>query len=252
MNRILIVEDEKPAAERISSLLRETDPAAEIIGFTDSVSSTISWMQNNPHPDLILLDIQLGDGLSFDIFKSVTTQSFIIFTTAYDEYALKAFKLNSIDYLLKPVQTDDLKAAYEKFNRLKGTTPTFDVSEVINLIEKQKSKYKARFIINVGNKLVTVETKYIACFYSMEKSTYLKTFERKDYPLDFSLDSLEKMVDPNLFFRINRQALLHYEAIKTIHVLSKSRIKLDLEFKHEGDTYVSFAKSPDFRKWLDR
>lgn len=252
MNRILIVEDEKPAANRISSMICEIDPEAEIAGFADSVSSAIKWIQNHPHPDLILLDIQLGDGLSFDIFKIIKTESFIIFTTAYDEYAIKAFKLNSIDYLLKPVRKSDLEAAYEKFNRLKGIPSSFDVNDVLDLIEKQKSKYKSRFIINMGNKLVTIEINQIAFFYSLEKSTFLTTFEEKEYPLDYSLNNLEKMVDPDTFFRINRQTLMNFNSIKTIHVLSKSRIKLELKIKHEGDTFVSFAKSSDFRKWLDR
>ncbi|MFB6317940.1 LytR/AlgR family response regulator transcription factor [Saccharicrinis sp. FJH54] len=252
MNRILIVEDEKPAANRISTLLREIDPDAEIAGFTDSVSGTIQWLNQHPHPDLILLDIQLGDGLSFDIFRTIETDSFIIFTTAYDEYALKAFQLNSVDYLLKPVKKADLAAAYEKFMRFKGTPQIFKVEEIVNFIEKQKSSFKSRFIINIGNKLVTVETKQIACFHTLEKNTFLTTFEGKNYPVDFSLDNIEKMVNPDLYFRINRQTLLHFDAIKTIHVMSKSRIKLDLNIELDSDTYVSFAKSPEFRKWLDR
>ncbi|MFC0878652.1 LytR/AlgR family response regulator transcription factor [Saccharicrinis sp. FJH2] len=252
MNRILIVEDEKPAANRISTLLREIDPDAEIAGFTDSVSGTVHWLNQHQHPDLILLDIQLGDGLSFDIFRTIETDSFIIFTTAYDEYALKAFQLNSVDYLLKPVKKADLAAAYQKFMRFKGTPQTFKVEEIVKFIEKQKSSFKSRFIINIGNKLVTVETKQIACFHTLEKNTFLTTFEGKNYPVDFSLDSVEKMLNPDHYFRINRQTLLHFDAIKTIHVMSKSRIKLDLNIELDSDTYVSFAKSPEFRKWLDR
>ena len=252
MNRILIVEDEKPAANRISSLIKEVDPNAEIAGFTDSVSGTVQWMNQNPHPDLILLDIQLGDGLSFDIFRTVQTDSFIIFTTAYDEYALKAFQLNSVDYLLKPVKKTDLAVAYEKFTRFKGLPRPFNIQEIVNYIEKQKNNFKSRFIINIGNKLITVETRNIACFHTLGKSTFLTTFEGKNYPVDFSLDAVEKMVDPETYFRINRQTLLHFDAIKTIRVMSKSRIKLDLNIDLDEDTYVSFAKSPDFRKWLDR
>lgn len=252
MNRILIVEDEKPAANRLVSLVKEIDSGAVVCGICDSVSATIQWLKQNPHPNLILLDIQLGDGLSFDIFKSIHTQSFIIFTTAYDAYALKAFQLNSVDYLLKPVKKTELQAAYEKFQRFKGATPQLDIQHVISFLEQQNHSYKSRFIINIGNKLITVETKQIACFYTLEKSTFLSTFAGKSYSLDYSLDNLEKMVAPEHFFRINRQMLLRYEAIKTIQVMSKSRIKLVLNVKLESDTYVSYAKSPEFRKWLDR
>ena len=252
MNRILIVEDEKPASERLSKLLCEIDPNAKICGFTDSLSSTVKWLQTNEHPDLIMLDIQLGDGLSFDLFKSVQPKSYIIFTTAYDEYALKAFKFNSVDYLLKPIKKDELETAYLKFCQRKNNEQHVSLEMIIQIMENKSTQWKNRFVINIGTKLISVDTKNIACFYTLEKSTYLHTFDGKNYPLDFSLDAIERIVAPSVYFRISRQQIINYDAIKTIHVLSKSRIKIDLNINIEEDSYVSFGKSHDFRTWLDR
>jgi len=251
MIRTLIIEDEMPAALRLQKLVAETSPDIHVEAILDSIETSVDWLQNHALPELIFLDIQLSDGLSFEIFKKIRVDSFIIFTTAYDEYAIKAFELNSIDYLLKPVNKVHLARAFEKFRVMHGRVQ-FNIDELLNVIEKRKSAYKTRFVINIGNKIKSIETKEVAYFYSMEKSTFLSSEEGKSYPVDFSLDTLETMVDPELFFRINRQYLVSYNAITNILVLTKSRIKLDLIPAAEEEIFVSNARTHEFRKWLDR
>lgn len=251
MIKAIIIEDEPPAAQRLQKLIAETAPDIQVEHILDSIESSVKWFQQNPVPALIFLDIQLADGLSFEIFKLIKIDSFIIFTTAYDIYAIKAFELNSIDYLLKPVSKTGLLRAIDKFRLMQGRIH-FDINELIDIIENKKPAYKSRFVINVGSKIRTVDTIEIAYFYSLEKSTFLFSFESKNYPLDFSLDYLENTVNPEIFFRINRQYLVNYNAIAGISVLSKSRIRLDLMPAVKDDIYVSNARAPEFRRWLDK
>jgi two-component system, LytTR family, response regulator LytT len=251
MIKVLIVEDEFPAAERLQRLLAETGSSMEVVAVTDSVSSTVKWLKNNAHPHLMFLDIQLGDGISFEIFKQVQCDSFVVFTTAYDEYAIKAFELNSVDYLLKPVKKELLIKSIEKYHRLADKTPHFPIDDVLQYIASRKQQ-KSRFVINIGNKLKTVETRDVALFYTLEKSTFLCSFDGKNYPIDFSLDTLESMVPNEQFFRINRQMIVNFGAIKKIHILSKSRVKLDLSVECTQETFVSFAKTSEFKTWLER
>lgn len=251
MIKTLIIEDEQPAAQRLQKLIAETSPDIHVECILDSIEASVDWLQQHPSPELIFLDIQLSDGLSFEIFKKIKVDSFIIFTTAFDEYAIKAFELNSIDYLLKPVNKEHLTRALEKFRTMHGRLQ-FDVNQLLNVIENRKSAYKSRFVINIGSKIKSIETEEIAYFYSMEKSTFLSTKEGKSYPVDFSLDNLETMVNPEVFFRINRQYLVSYNAISNILVLSKSRIRLELIPAPDEEIFVSNARAPDFRKWLDR
>ena len=251
MIEAIIIEDEPPAAQRLQKLINETAPDIKVEHTLDSIESSVRRFQQNPLPSLIFLDIQLADGLSFEIFKHIKIDSFIIFTTAYDMYAIKAFELNSIDYLLKPVSKSALLRAIDKFRLMQGKIH-FDVNELIDIIENRKSVFKSRFVINVGSKIRTVDTSEIAYFCSLEKSTFLYTFKEKNYPLDFSLDNLESMVNPEIFFRINRQYLVNYTAIAGISVLSKSRIRLDLTPAVKDDIFVSNARTPGFRRWLDK
>lgn len=251
MIRTLIIEDEEPAAFRLKKLLKELNPEIEVVDIIDSVDSSVKWFKVNQHPDLLLLDIQLADGLSFDIFKHVKVESFVIFTTAYDEYAIKAFELNSIDYLLKPVDRAKLSVSLNKYETLKGPKPTFDINELISTIEGKKTTYKKRFAINIGNKIRSVETKDVIQFYSMDKSTFLVASSGKFYPIDFSLDNLEKLLDPDYFFRINRQSIINYFAIEKINILSKSRVELRIQGSDQG-ILVSTSKTHSFREWLDR
>jgi two-component system, LytTR family, response regulator LytT len=251
MIRTLIIEDEEPAALRLEKLLKEIDPQIEILDKLESIQSAVKWLEENKHPDLMMLDIQLADGQSFDIFKKVKVDCFVIFTTAYDEYAIKAFELNSIDYLLKPVNKTKLAGSIEKFNNLNRSKSPFDFNELIQAIESKRSVFKKRFAISIGAKIKSIETPAIAYFYSMEKSSFLGTFEGQEYPVDYSLDKLETMLDPEVFFRINRQYLINFGGIVKIHVLSKSRLELEIKGYKER-MQVSTAKAHAFRLWIDR
>jgi len=252
MIRTLIIEDEEPAWKRLSKMLVALEPEIEIIDTLDSVESAIRWLNSHHAPDLLILDIQLADGQSFDIFKKVTVDSFVIFTTAYDEYAIKAFELNSIDYLLKPIDEQKLKKSLDKYKLLKKPSASLNINELISAIESRKANYKKRFLINVGQKIKSIETHDIAFFYVLEKSTFLCTSDGHNFPIDFSLDKLEELIDPDLFFRINRQYMISFNSIQKISVLSKSRIRIETSPKAESELLVSANKTHEFRLWLDR
>ncbi len=252
MTKALIIEDELPAATRLTKLIHEADSEIEIIETLDSVESAIKWFKNNQHPDLLFLDIQLGDGLSFEIFNHVNVESFVIFTTAYDEYAIKAFELNSIDYLLKPIDSEKLKYSIEKFNRLKSRSEPININSIIDTIQLSKKEFKKRFVVNIGSKLKSIETSDIVYFYVMEKGAYFFTNDGRNYPIDFSLDKLESLLNPDDFFRINRQAIINYKYINKISIFSKSRIKLETLPANEVELLVSSNKSHHFRLWLDK
>jgi DNA-binding LytR/AlgR family response regulator len=252
MIRTLIIEDEMPAAERLEKMLKSVEPSLEVLDILDSVEGSVNWFSENDPPDLLMLDIQLADGLSFDIFKKTSIDCFVIFTTAYDEYAIKAFELNSVDYLLKPVDREKLARSIEKFKKLRDSSAQLNIQDLIETIESRSGKYKKRFAVSVGNKIISVETQKVAYFYSMEKSTFLCTADDHHYPLDFSLDHLELILDPDNFFRINRQNIINYANILKVHVLSKSRIKIETEPACRDNLLVSTAKTHKFRLWLDR
>ena len=252
MIKTLIIEDEEPAALRLEKLLVEIDPEVRILEKLDIVESAVQWFTENDPPDLVMLDIQLADGLSFEIFKQTEIDSFVIFTTAYDEYAIRAFELNSIDYLLKPIDKDKLIRSIEKFKKIRTSSPRVDFQELMHMLEGEKKKYKKRFIVNIGSKIKSVETSEVAYFYSLEKSTFICTGENHHYPVDFSLDNLEGLIDPDDFFRINRQYIINFNCISKIHVLSKSRIKIETIPSANETLLVSTAKAHAFRLWLDR
>ena len=251
MIKALIIEDESLAASRLEKLLTDIEPQIVVLDKLDSVESAITWFRTHGDPDLVMLDIQLADGLSFDIFKAVEVKSFIIFTTAYDEFAIKAFELNSVDYLLKPIQRDKLTNSIVKFRALKGLHAGFDVRQLISAIEGKRDNYKKRFAISIGNVINAIEVTDIAGFYTLEKNTFLSTFNGKNYPVDFSLDRLESILDPEHFFRVNRQGIVNFTAITNISILSKSRIKITVTAFNDA-ILVSTAKTPKFREWLDR
>lgn len=252
MIRTLIVEDEEPAAARLEKLLKQVEPGIQILDVIDSVEIAVKWFETNDPPDLLMLDIQLADGLSFDIFKKTEVDSFVIFTTAYDEYAIKAFELNSIDYLLKPVDRVKLQNSIQKYRKLAGRNQQVSIETLMETLEHRKSSFKIRFAVNVGSKIISVETRSVAYFYSMEKSIFLCTNENHHYPLDFSLEHLEQLLDPEMFFRINRQVIIQYTSIEKIHILSRSRVKLETNPPASEDLLVSTARTHQFRLWLDR
>jgi two-component system response regulator LytT len=252
MIRTLIIEDEEPAALRLERLLKSLDPEIEILGIVDTVESSVDWINNNPKPDLIMLDIQLGDGLSFEIFKKTRVDSYLIFTTAYDEYAIRAFELNSVDYLLKPVDITRLEKSLLKFKKFQSHSSIFEVDKLLETIEKRNSKFKKRFIVTIANKLKVIETGEVAYFYSKDKNTFLCTTENRHYPIEFSLDHIEQILNPELFFRVSRQYIINYRSIIKIDILSKSRIRLGINPPSEEEILVSSARTSDFRLWLDR
>jgi two-component system, LytTR family, response regulator LytT len=178
--------------------------------------------------------------------------SFVIFTTAFDEYAIKAFEVNSIDYLLKPVDEAKLKISLAKFNKLRSTSPNIDIGKIVGMLESRKSQFKRRFVVNIADKIKMVESREVAYFYTMEKFSFLCTLDNFHFPLEFSLDHLESLLDPEYFFRVNRQYILHYSSIGKIYLLSKSRIKIDVQPPMKDGLMVSSARTPEFRKWLDR
>ena len=254
--KILIVEDEVMAAERLREMILSHFPDTAVLGRLDSISTAVKWFSDNGPPDLAFFDIQLADGLSFEIFTQCKVNCPVIFTTAFDEYALKAFKVNSVDYLLKPIDTDELKTAIEKYFSLylKDSDPTPALSsqgieEVLKLLTRQ---YKNRFIVKVGDHIKTIRADDILCFYSMAKASYIQTTNDRHYVIDQSLEQVEALVDPAAFFRVNRKFIIALDAISDIISYTNSRLKVILHKPAEEDIIVSREKVKEFRQWLDR
>ena len=247
---VIIIEDEKPSARRLKRML--TECGIEVTTMLHSVSESIEWFLNNDHPDLIMLDIQLSDGLSFEIFESVTIKSSIIFTTAYDEYALKAFKLNSIDYLLKPIDSDELAHAITQFKEkfTSNNKPNFDFESIKNWMGKSVPTYKKRFIIKIGQHLKIINESDVICFYSQDKATYLHTNDNRDYLVDFTLGDISEKLDPQSFFKVSRKFIIKLDAIKDIIAYSNSRLEIKLESSIDEKIIVSREKVKDFKQWI--
>jgi len=249
---VLIIEDEEPAAGRLKKLLEEIEPGIRILDVIVSIQSAVQWIQENAKPDLILLDINLADGQSFEIFNRVEVTAPVIFITAFDEYAIRAFKVNSIDYLLKPIRKEDLEAALAKFHKFhfSKSTPAHDFDKLLETLKGPNTEFKKRFIIRYGDHIKAIETKDIAYFFTEEKINFLRTNDNKTYPVDFNLDKLETMLDPLIFFRINRQFIIGIHAIDQMFAFSKSRVKVKLNPVTEADTIVSTERSSSFKEWL--
>jgi DNA-binding LytR/AlgR family response regulator len=249
---VIIIEDEKPSARRLQRMLKALDLNAEIM--LHSVEESLEWFQNNPHPDIIFLDIQLSDGLSFEIFESIEIQSAVIFTTAYDEYALQAFKLNSIDYLLKPIDEDELKKAVQQYTKQKSQSQavTLDFNEIkkllVNPIERE---YKKRFSVKVGQHIKLINVDDIECIYSENKGTYAFTTDGRNYLLDMTLDELEDELEPHTFFRVSRKFYVNINAIKDIISYTNSRLQIKLNRFKDLDIIVARERVKDFKNWLD-
>mgnify|MGYP001611964174 CR=1 FL=1 len=254
MYKVLIIEDEKPAAEWLRQLITKFNPEIRVLAVIDSVRGAVEWFQQNLAPDLVFMDIQLADGLSFGIFEQVQVPCPVIFTTAYEEYAIKAFKVNSIDYLLKPIAYQELEAAFLKFRQhAKSVQPVQAVTiELLNKVQEMlRKQYKTRFVIKVGEHLKSVPVEEILFFYSLEKATYLCTADFRTYLVDYSLDRISEMVDERRFFRINRKYMLSNLSIADIVVYSNSRLKIKLKKPGEENIIVSRDKVPAFKEWLD-
>jgi two-component system response regulator LytT len=253
----IIIEDEKPAARLLQRKLEKLNIQVGVM--LHSVEESIEWFSKNEHPDLIFLDIQLSDGLSFEIFEKVDIKSAIIFTTAYDEYALKAFKLNSIDYLLKPIDEDDLEVAISKFkSRLpipitigKENTLQLDFEQIKKMFQNPFDKnFKTRFTVKIGQHLKVISTDEIECFFSENKGTYIHTFDNRNYLIESTLEILEQELDANQFYRISRKFIIPLKSIKEIVVYSNSRLKVILPSYKEDEVIVSREKVSDFKAWI--
>lgn len=250
--KVLIIEDEDPAAERLESLLKETAPEAEVLARLDSVRASVAWLERNPAPDLIFMDIQVADGLSFEIFRQRDVEAPVVFTTAYDQYALEAFRVNSIDYLLKPVKREELARALNKYRKTQPATLLPDLGQLLKQLQPGApvKEFKRRFLIRFGDKIKAVDVDQVMYFYTEDKINYLRTRDNQSYPVDQNLDKLEEILDPKRFFRINRQFIISIESIDQMYSFSKSRVKITLRPPSEGDTIVSTERSPLFKQWL--
>lgn len=250
--KVLIIEDEKPSARRLQRMLEKV--GVSVNQMLHSVEESVHWFENNEHPDLIFLDIQLSDGLSFEIFDTIEIKSSIIFTTAFDEYALQAFKLNSIDYLLKPIDEDELLVAVDKYKELKPQASNVqlnfdDIKKLLgNPIERE---YKKRFTTKIGQHLKMISVDEIECFYSENKGTYAHTTNGRSYLLDTTLENLEQELSPKLFFRISRKYYININAIKDIISYTNSRLELKLNSYSEQEVIVARERVKDFKLWLE-
>ena len=250
MTKVIIIEDEKPAARRLQRMLSRLNIETETM--LHSVAEAVNWFNSNDHTDLIFLDIQLSDGISFEIFEKVEINSAVIFTTAYDEYALKAFKLNSVDYLLKPIDEEELANAVAKFkeNYLKNS-PQIDFNAFRKILETgSKPDYKTRFTIQVGQHLKIIPANEICCFYSENKASYLTTTSGRNYPVDVSLENLEKELNPEKFFRINRKSIVNIDCIEDIISYTNSRLEIKVKAFNEFQLIVSRERVRDFKNWI--
>ena len=248
---IIIIEDEKPAARLLQRKVEKL--GLEVNQMLHSVEEAIAWFQNNNHPDLIFLDIQLSDGLSFEIFEKVEIKSSVIFTTAYDEYALRAFKLNSIDYLLKPIDEDEMETAINKFKlqQAKPEIQQFDFEQIKRMLVNPAEKtFKTRYTVKIGQHLKIITTDEIECFYSENKGTYIHTIDNRDYLIDSILEVVENDLNPKDFFRVSRKFIVPLKAIKEIQLHSNSRLKVILPTYKEDEVIVSREKVQEFKTWL--
>lgn len=265
---VLIIEDEAVAARQLKAMVERAGDDIHVLAVFDCIEQSVAYLrqssvrpnaENGPiHPDLILMDIELSDGQSFAIFEQVAVTSPIIFTTAYDEYALRAFEVNSVDYLLKPIQETALRRALQKFRQLQQTygpanTVTVPIDDLIRqLSQRQPSAvtYRERFLVHVGQRLLPIESSEVAYFYSTNKLTFLKTHTDNQYMLNYSLDELEKSLDPRQFYRANRQFIVSHKAVQKLHLYFNSKLKLDLRPTTEEDVLISREKAMAFRQWL--
>jgi two-component system, LytTR family, response regulator LytT len=257
--KILIVEDEDLAVKKLKKTLASVDDSAEVVGETESIKSTVSWLESNPAPDLILMDIELADGQSFEIFNHTEVKSPVIFITSYDEYALKAFKVNSVDYLLKPVQKEDLQLALAKYREMKKLyapekeSPISLETLVKELQQKLGTKeYRKRFLVKLGQKLVSVEVDDIAYFFSDGRLNFFKTFDNKKYVVDYTMDELNNMLDPEKYFRISRSFYISVDSVGQIHDYFGNRLLLHLKPETDKEAIVSREKVSEFKTWLGK
>lgn len=251
MNTI-IIEDEKLSADHLANLIGKVDKNIKVLNVFDSVKQSVRYFQNNPNADLLFVDIHLADGVSFEIFSKVVIESPVIFTTAYDEYAIKAFKVNSVDYLLKPIGIDELKVALEKFKKLKNSQllkPSDNIIDAYQIINKQ---YKNRFMVKIGANIISVKTEEITHFIAEDGIVLIVTKNGKRYPIDYTLDQSELLLNPDIFFRINRKTIININSIQKVNTYFNNRLKIDSVVLQSDDAIVSRERVAEFKKWLDK
>ncbi|SRR4030042_39473 len=249
---ILIVENEIPAADKLIGIIGKIDRTVNILGVCETVEETINRLQEAPHPDLILMDIQLDDGLCFEIFDTIHVDTPVIFTTAYDEYTLRAFKVNSIDYLLKPIDEESLRSALAKYRKLHADNDPFK-RDFKQLLYEFRNQYKSRFLVKTGEKYRSVPVPEVSHFHILERNVFLNDSQGREYGIDYSLEQLQGMLDPRKFFRINRECIVNINAIETMYNYSSSRLQLTLKNTERKEEFVvSRDKVSEFKKWVDR
>ena len=252
--KVLIIEDEAPAFRRLEKILLEIDPSIEILEVLDSVEDTVKWLNNHEHPDLALMDIQISDGISFQIFEECEVKSPVIFTTAFDEYLLKAFKVNSIDYLLKPIKKEDLQRSLIKYRSLHENvnTPQINMAELLSQINLTETKFKSRFLVKQGDKMLAIRVEDIVCFQSKHGVVHIHTKAEKSYLTDFTLDELTHQLDSQFFCRANRQFIVNADYITTVHKHFKGKLLVEMSNFNDGQILVSSEKATSFKTWLDQ
>lgn len=250
--KVLIIEDEEPAAKRLQKMLKEIEPGISVLDNIVSVSTAIEWFTKNDAPDLVFSDIQLSDGLSFEIFKAVEITCPIVFTTAYDQYAIEAFKVNSIDYLLKPIKKEELANAVNKFKKSITAAPvqSIDINKLLQTLHPAGAEYKKRFVVRYGEHIKTINIEEVVYFYTEDKVNFLCTKDGRRFVIDFNLDTLETTLDPKTFFRINRQYIIGIHSIGEMFAYTKSRVLIKLIPPAKHETIVSTERSADFKHWL--
>lgn len=252
--KVLIIEDEKAASDRMQRLLKTIDDTIEIITVIDTVEEAINWFANNPHPDLIFMDIQLLDGMSFEIFTEIDVKAPVIFATSFNNYAIEAFKVNGIDYILKPVDIEELKKSLDKFKRLKSNFIRNDEKQVDTLYKSMNittAKYKNRFLLKRGQSFISLAADDIFCFYIENQLVSLIARNKDCFSVDYTLDELEQMLNPEMFFRANRQCILNIKAIATVHNYFNGKLKVLLNIPFDNEIIISREKASIFKEWLD-
>jgi len=251
--KVLIIEDEAPAFRRLQRCLEDIQPDISIVEVIDSVSESVKWLNSHQHPDLIFMDIQLSDGISFDIFDATDINIPVIFTTAFDEYMLRAFKVNSIDYLLKPIKSEELEQSLKKFSKLNsnnGLVPSH-LGELLKNIRLDDKKYKSRFLVKKGEELYSVETEQILCFRSHHGVVHLDTVSGSSFLMDSSLDEVMQSLDPQRFYRANRQFIIHFPHIRKVHKYHKGKLLVEMVSETKDQITVSAEKATEFKNWLN-
>lgn len=258
--KILIIEDEDLAVKKLQKTLAAVDETAEVTGVTHSIRTSVQWLQENPLPDLILMDIELADGQSFEIFEKIDIKCPVIFTTSYDEFAVKAFKVNSVDYLLKPIQKTELHAALEKYKSLKkqydqpAATNSIKVEQLLKELQSQlqPKEFRKRFLVKHINKMISVEVSDIVYFFSDGGLNFFVTKDGNKFLVDYLMDEIENMVDPDKFFRVSRSLIVTFESIEKMEDYFGNRITLKLKPAFDKEALVSREKVSDFKKWMGK